>query len=96
MVGVLEDGQPVSIILQVQLVVLHVRTHLQHLQELPPKNSNKCFSTLKGIMSLHGKKFFRSTQLNQYGTFSTCASGFKVFGWPVEENNKYKDFDLLL
>ncbi len=37
MVGVLKDGQPVSIILQVQLVVLHVRTDLQHLQELPPK-----------------------------------------------------------
>jgi hypothetical protein len=38
MVGVLEDGQPVTIILQVQLVVFHVRTYLQHLQELPPKN----------------------------------------------------------
>jgi hypothetical protein len=38
MVGVLEDSQPMSVILQVQLVVLHVRTYLQHLQELPPKN----------------------------------------------------------
>ncbi len=38
MIGIHEDGQPVSVILQVQLVVLHVRTDLQHLQELPPKN----------------------------------------------------------
>jgi hypothetical protein len=39
-VGVPEYGQPVAVILQVQLVVLHLWAYLKHLKKLPPKTDS--------------------------------------------------------